>query len=109
MAHHDNREMWALLPVDAAILSYLPKEGAKVGFHNLGTQVKALTPELSKVAPVTSPQISARVRVLAHHGYVVSVLVMPVSHGPGYQRTPSGDKWMREQGFVPMNEKETVS
>lgn len=84
-----------ILPeLDAAILSTLPKEGAKVGLKPLGKQVKAITRDLRENS-LTSSQISGRIGTLRKMGWAVPVTVQPVGNGKGYQITPAGEEFVQ--------------
>lgn len=84
-----------LLPLDYAILEALPKQGAMMGFHNLGATVKHLMRKWRDQS-VTSAQLNGRVRTLKFYGLAVDVMVMPVGDGKGWQITPEGERVLAE-------------
>lgn len=89
---------YTLIPeVDRAILRRLPDEGARLGVRPIGKQVRALSQDLVDVG-LTSAEIAGRLKTLMALGYVVKVAVQPVSHGKGYQATPTGRAYAEEGG-----------
>jgi hypothetical protein len=93
---------YKLIPdFDAAILARLQDEGAKVGFRPRAKQVRQLVKELQPFDPeITSAEVQTRLRVMHHHKLVTKVVVQPVSHGAGWQRTADGRQFAIDNGAL---------
>ena len=92
-----------IIPLDLAILAVLPDEGTRLGFTELGKQVKSITADLNGKLPsgapkVTSASINGRIRMLKQMGCSVSLTVQPVSNGLGWQRTAKGKALLEHEG-----------
>lgn len=85
-------------PLDFEILRRLPNLGSKVGYHTLGTTVKALAREL-KEGGATSAQLGGRLKSMQSAGLVVPVTVLPVGDGKGWQITPKGKSLLANHGI----------
>jgi hypothetical protein len=90
---------YELIPLDTAIIETLPDEGATMGYHVRGRQVRAIADALNAKlsaeerdggGAVRSSIVNGRMRILKHEGYVVDVHVTPSSGGRGWQRTAKG-------------------
>lgn len=86
-----------VMPVDHGILSSLPKEGSRLGYHNLGSTVKIIRKRLNESAPdggeLTSGIIAQRItRWLIPNRMVVVVKVHGASGELGYQATEAGQR-----------------
>jgi hypothetical protein len=84
-----------LLPLDYAILGALPKQGATAGLHNLAATAKHLARKW-RTEQVTSAQLNGRLRSLKEMGLIVSVRVLPLGDGLGWQITPQGERTLAE-------------
>lgn len=90
------------VPLDYAILKTLPDEGERLGFNYLGETVRSLARKLNKELPtdlkLTPDTIGGRLKAMQYDKLVVSVKVLPVDRGLGWQITAKGKKLLKEEG-----------
>lgn len=90
-----------MAPVRLAVLRNLPRQGSKLGFQPIAATVSALVKTLNEGIPregwISGPALNTQMRILRERGLIVSVPVMPVNRGMGWQITPEGEKWLDKQ------------
>lgn len=84
----DRQERWVPAIVDLVILKALPNEGTLVGYHPVAKTIKGLVKELG--GGLTADQMNGRLASLREYGFVISLKLIPVAQGMGFQRTKAG-------------------
>jgi hypothetical protein len=89
------------VPLDFELLRRMPAQGSMLGYHQLALTVPHAVKELNKEAPkggeLTSSLVSSRVRSMHVAGLVVKTRVMGAGASHGWQRTPKGEQFLKEQ------------
>lgn len=80
-----------LHPLDLALLEVLPDEGQMLGYKPIALQVTGIL-KREDFKHEDGNTVAGRLRHLKHLGYAVSVYVLPVQRGLGWQKTPMGKK-----------------
>lgn len=100
MAGKGSGNYYEPMPLDYELLRRMPDEGSMLGYHTIALTVGHVKDTLNKDAPegarLTTGHIAARIRSMHVAGLCVKVRVMGASSAHGWQRTPKGAKFLRD-------------
>lgn len=89
--------VFAILPIDLALLELLPDEGQMIGYKPIALQVRSIA-RRPGFEEISGNQLAGRLKSLEKQGYVCTQITLPTQGGLGWQRTSKGKELLARNG-----------